>query len=59
MLTTEKNLNRMLELEPPGLGRKDWHKDWLWIDALCIDQSDACERLRQVGIMSEIFRIAG
>lgn len=28
---------------------------WLWIDALCIDQSDAEERTRQIGIMSQIF----
>jgi hypothetical protein len=27
----------------------------VWIDALCIDQSDAQERTHQVGIMSEIF----
>ena len=34
---------------------KDWSEDWLWIDALCIDQLDARERTHQVGIMSEIF----
>jgi hypothetical protein len=32
-----------------------WFEDWLWIDALCIDQSDLRERTHQVGIMSEIF----
>jgi hypothetical protein len=30
-------------------------KDWLWIDALSINQSDAAERRHQIGIMSEIF----
>jgi hypothetical protein len=30
-------------------------ENWLWIDALCIDQSDARERTHQVGIMSQIF----
>lgn len=35
--------------------RRGWPEDWLWIDALCIDQSDARERTHQVGIMSEIF----
>jgi hypothetical protein len=32
-----------------------WFEKWLWIDALCIDQSDAQERTHQVEIMSEIF----
>lgn len=32
-----------------------WPEDWLWVDALCIDQSNADERTHQVGIMSEIF----
>ena len=36
-------------------GRRKWPEDWLWIDALCIDQSNAQERTHQVGIMSEIF----
>lgn len=35
--------------------QKKWYEGWLWIDALCIDQSDARERTHQVGIMSEIF----
>lgn len=37
------------------LQSQDWPNNWLWIDALCIDQSDARERMHQVGIMSEIF----
>jgi hypothetical protein len=37
------------------LYREKWPDNWLWIDALCIDQSDARERTHQVGIMSEIF----
>jgi len=32
-----------------------WPENWLWIDALCINQSIARERTHQVGIMSEIF----
>lgn len=28
---------------------------WLWVDALCIDQPNAQERMHQVGIMSRIF----
>jgi hypothetical protein len=35
--------------------QRRWSEDWLWIDALCIDQADARERTHQVGIMSEIF----
>jgi hypothetical protein len=31
---------------------------WLWIDAFSIDQSDPWEKLEQVKIISEIFRIA-
>jgi hypothetical protein len=38
-----------------SLHRRKWPEGWLWIDALCIDQSDARERTHQVGIMSEIF----
>lgn len=30
-------------------------EDWLWIDALCIDQSSAWERMHQVGEMDKIF----
>ncbi|GAB7333713.1 hypothetical protein MBLNU13_g05251t2 [Cladosporium sp. NU13] len=40
------------------LRRRGWSENWLWIDALCIDQSDARERTHQVGIMSEIFERA-
>lgn len=28
---------------------------WLWIDALCIDQTNAAERMHQVGLMAQIF----
>jgi hypothetical protein len=38
-----------------ALQRLGWPEDWLWIDALCIDQLDDHERTHQVGIMSEIF----
>jgi hypothetical protein len=39
----------------PFIGRDSWPEHWLWIDALCISQSDARERAQQIGIMSEIF----
>jgi len=38
--------------------RANWRYGWLWIDALCIDQSDAGERTHQVKIMSNIFKEA-
>jgi len=41
--------------EMAKLQRVGWSENWLWIDALCIDQSDDRERTHQVGIMSEIF----
>ncbi|KAM0693179.1 hypothetical protein Q7P36_006432 [Cladosporium allicinum] len=48
-----ENLWHFLHLE---YSEYDYGLDgWLWIDALCIDQSDARERTHQVGIMSEIF----
>ena len=37
------------------LQRSYWTFNWLWVDALCIDQSNADERTHQVVIMSEIF----
>ena len=36
----------------------DLRDRWLWIDALCIDQSNLRERAEQVQIMSAIFRRA-
>ncbi|KAI0835848.1 HET-domain-containing protein [Hypoxylon sp. FL0890] len=30
----------------------------LWIDAVCINQADVCERSHQVGLMSQIYSIA-
>jgi hypothetical protein len=35
--------------------RRDGHRRLLWIDALCIDQTDLNERNHQVSIMSDIF----
>ena len=32
------------------------HPILLWADALCINQNDAAERTRQVGLMAEIYR---
>lgn len=34
----------------------DLSSDWLWVDALCIDQMDLQERMHQVRIMPHIFR---
>jgi hypothetical protein len=48
-------LNRSHEVKMAVMQWKGWPEDWLWIDALCIDQSDGEERAHQVGIMSEIF----
>lgn len=32
--------------------------DWLWIDAICINQSDNRERMHQVEVMAKIFQAA-
>lgn len=58
--TARHNLQVLSELaeKDPGLDKNrevPWSIGWLWIDALCIDQSDVDERTHQVGIMSEIF----
>lgn len=50
---------RDLKKEIRALQREAWPEGWLWIDALCIDQSDDRERTHQVGIMSKIFERAG
>jgi hypothetical protein len=49
-----ENLWRFLKRRNPPWPRGQW----LWIDALSIDQSDTEERRHQVGIMSMIFRNA-
>jgi hypothetical protein len=38
--------------------RFPWERRWLWIDAICINQSDLRERERQVSSMGEIYRAA-
>jgi hypothetical protein len=53
-LEMESRLEGIQE-EMTTLQQKAWPENWLWIDALCIDQADARERTHQVGIMSEIF----
>jgi hypothetical protein len=51
-----KNLWHFLrQVERTRTAIRHWVVGWLWIDALCIDQSDARERTHQVGIMSKIF----
>lgn len=43
---------------------RDWHpgptkaRDFIWVDAICIDQSNLRERGRQVGLMSQIYSLA-
>ena len=34
------------------------HKEWWWIDSICIDQSNVPERSQQVSIMEEIYKRA-
>lgn len=37
---------------------RDWHPaitDWVWVDAICIDQSNIQERGQQVVLMSQIY----
>jgi hypothetical protein len=46
------NLYQFLQQAKNVPGRLD---SWLWIDALCIDQTNAAERMHQVGLMAEIF----
>jgi hypothetical protein len=44
--------------------RRFWHREFpdqplqLWVDQICINQSDALERAQQVGLMKEIYRRA-
>lgn len=35
-----------------------WNTRWLWIDAVCINQSDDVEKLSQIGMMGDIYRSA-
>ena len=46
------NLYQFLQQAKNVPGRLD---SWLWIYALCIDQTNAAERMHQVGLMAEIF----
>lgn len=40
------------------LARKHRLRNWLWIDAICIDQLDNTERSHQVALMADIYRQA-
>jgi hypothetical protein len=47
-----KNLSRFLRQR----GETDPHsKDWLWIDAICIDRRNSSERTHQVSLMADIY----
>ena len=35
-----------------------WTADWIWIDQICIDQTDVEERCHQVGQMTELYSSA-
>jgi Heterokaryon incompatibility protein (HET) len=49
---------------PPNLGdallelRQSGFTEWLWVDAICIDRSNAEERVGQVSIMGQIYKSA-
>jgi hypothetical protein len=55
------HVTREMALRAPDfVSQASWHlweacTDWLWIDALCIDQTNMQERMHQVRIMSKIF----
>jgi ankyrin repeat protein len=55
LMRIRKNLRRFLcqarDLVPNRF-------DWLWIDAVCINQSDNRERMHQVELMAKIFQAA-
>jgi hypothetical protein len=38
--------------------RNDWKGGWLWIDSICIDQSNTEEKNVQVGMMKDIYESA-
>jgi Heterokaryon incompatibility protein (HET) len=39
-------------------GEKEWNGGWLWIDSICIDQSNTEEKNGQVAIMKDIYESA-
>lgn len=39
--------------------RNNWNGGWLWIDSICIDQSNTEEKSVQVGMMKDIYESAG
>jgi hypothetical protein len=52
-ILVRENLSNFLRL-----ARKHGIRDWLWIDAICIDQGNNIERNHQVQQMAEIYRNA-
>lgn len=67
-LSEDKSASIVLNGSRHALGRNLWYfllhararpqHQWLWIDALSIDQTNFDERLHQVNIMSKIFKNA-
>jgi Heterokaryon incompatibility protein (HET) len=49
LLVTQNLHDALLELRQSGF------PNWLWVDAVCIDQSNADERARQVSMMGQIY----
>jgi ankyrin repeat protein len=50
-----KNLGRFLSSARQTLSKQF---EWIWIDALCINQKDNRERMQQVELMAQIYRLA-
>ena len=48
-LVTQNLHDALLELRQSGC------PDWLWVDAMCIDQSNSEEKARQVSMMGQIY----
>jgi hypothetical protein len=49
------NLWHFLQVWRSSHAMREFGRHWLWIDALCIDQTDVGERIHQVKAMSHIF----
>jgi len=53
-----REAKRRIELYEDELVKRDWNRGWLWIDAICINQSDTKEKSRQVAMMKDIYESA-
>lgn len=57
-LTVRKNLYDALPYLARRLERAGSRPRQIWIDAVCINQSDVPEKVQQIGRMTEIYRLA-